>query len=70
MINPASPKARPDEVSNQFQQSWGVHQAVLFGVEHEKSLAHGNTVHPRARREAIRILPATVQHHHQRQSLA
>ena len=47
-----------------------VGQAALFRIKHQEALARGEPVHPRAAREVGGILPAAVQHHHQRQALA
>ena len=46
-----------------------VGEAVLLGIQHQKAFARGEPVHARSQREALRILPATVQHDHQWQSL-
>ncbi len=38
----------------------------LLGIGHHEAFALGEGVHPRARREVFRLLPAAMQHHHQR----
>ena len=41
----------------------------MCGIEHKKSLLQRGVVHAGAKREIVRVLRATVQHHHKRQRL-
>jgi hypothetical protein len=55
---PASPCARPERVSYQFQQPAAFGKPTLLRVEHQKTLTLGNPVHLAARSQGFGVLPA------------
>ena len=70
MISAASPIGAAGGGVEPVPARLGVGQAVLLGIEHEEAFALRDAVHARAGGEGIRILPAAVQHHQQRQPFA